>query len=540
MIQRGQLYFHTIRHLKMAQIFSRIRRKVHKPRIKTNPTPPVLLSLSVRCPGKARSLIGPRTFGFLGQSLQLNSPATWNDPKYDPLALFNLHYFDDLDASDASLRIVWHQDLLRLWIQQNPWQGGGVGWEAYPISLRVVNWIKWQWRFKCQPSNFDDSLAVQARYLWASLETHLGGNHLWANAKALIFCGLYFSGDEAQHWLRRGVAILKREIPIQVLKDGGHFERSPMYHAIMTQDLLELIEIVRQREFPSLDPALALWTETAGRMLYWAQVMAHPDGQLAFFNDAAFGIAATPGELLEYGKKLELTVATLPQGLVSLGESGYIRIAVGDAVLLADVGAIGPDELPGHAHADTLSFEFSLKGQRLVVNSGTSSYWDQTLRDWQRGTPSHNTVCINGKNSSEVWSRFRVARRARARVLVCSQVQHGEYILQASHNGYLRLRGRPVHTRTWTINEHSLIIDDVIAGPFKSARAHLYFHPSVLPERRSDQELGLDFTGGKVLLSASTAMKLQHAVFYPEFGKEIGNHVAVIDCGATLRVNFKY
>ena len=34
------------------------------------------------------------------------------------------------------------------------------------------------------------------------------------------------------------------------------------------------------------------------------------------------------------------------------------------------------------------------------------------MRQKERGTAMHNTVAINNLNSSEVWSGFRVARRA--------------------------------------------------------------------------------------------------------------------------------
>ena len=80
--------------------------------------------------------------------------------------------------------------------------------------------------------------------------------------------------------------------------------------------------------------------------------------------------------------------------------------------MLIDVAKIGPDYLPGHAHADTLSFELSLYGKRLLVNSGISRYGTSLIRQFERSTEAHNTVAIDNKNSSEVWSGFRVARRA--------------------------------------------------------------------------------------------------------------------------------
>ena len=69
--------------------------------------------------------------------------------------------------------------------------------------------------------------------------------------------------------------------------------------------------------------------------------------------------------------------------------------------------------MPGHSHAETLSFEASFKGKRIIVNSGISTYWITQKRLYERSTASHSTVEIDHKNSSEVWSRFRIADRAK-------------------------------------------------------------------------------------------------------------------------------
>ena len=117
--------------------------------------------------------------------------------------------------------------------------------------LRIVNWIKWF--LAAQPDQVlpsrpgSHSLAVQTRWLRSRLEWHLLGNHLFANAKALVFAGLYFDGAEAQAWLVRGCAILARELPEQILADGGQFERSPMYHALALEDLLDLLNLIGAR-----------------------------------------------------------------------------------------------------------------------------------------------------------------------------------------------------------------------------------------------------------------------------------------------------
>ena len=149
-------------------------------------------------------------------------------------------------------------------------------------------------------------------------------------------------------------------------------------------------------------------------MLDWLGGMCHSDGGIGFFNDGAFGVAPELGQLREYADRLGFGAPEFPrERVVHFADSGYVSIIEGPVRAILDVARVGPDYLPGHAHADTLSFELSLFGQRVLVNSGTSCYAPGAQRLSERGTAAHNTVQVNGENSSEVWKAFRVARRGR-------------------------------------------------------------------------------------------------------------------------------
>jgi len=154
---------------------------------------------------------------------------------------------------------------------------------------------------------------------------------------------------------------------------------------------------------------------------------------ISFFNDAALGIAANFAALAAYSERLRIvpSVMATKGRCVHLADSGYVRLQQGNAAALLDVARIGPDYLPGHAHADTLSFELSLFGQRVVVNSGTSQYGLGAERLRQRGTAAHSTVEVDGSDSSEVWGGFRVARRARPFGLVITDEDQGLQVICA-------------------------------------------------------------------------------------------------------------
>ena len=469
-------------------------------------------------------MVSEDAFVFLNVSRAVTSRASWNDPAVEKLWLYNLHYFDDLNAEGAVNRRQWHTRLIDRWIEESP-PGYGNGWEPYPSSLRIVNWIKYALGGGELSPRAVASLAVQTRFLRERLEFHLLGNHLLANAKALIFAGAFFEQEEAEEWLDKGFAILRDELPEQILGDGGHFERSPMYHAIILEDLLDIENVCKTFGLQSIIEEAMI-----DKMRNWLAAMSHPDGEIAFFNDAAFGIAPVPAELDGYAERLNHRPRIgQSDGVLRLAESGYIRLQQRDAVLLVDAAPVGPSYLPGHAHADTLSFELSLQGQRVMVNSGTSCYGSGSERQRQRGTAAHNTLVIDGQDSSEVWGGFRVARRARVRSVHIAEEARGVRV-EASQDGYRRLRGRNVHRRSWLLDDHSMEIEDEVTGPFDRAEIRFHLHPEISVPEASATRASLKLRGGGLLELAVQGGRLHVAqtTWHPRFGVSMPNSCLVV------------
>ena len=485
LVDRSILFWNTVRYLRPVQIWGRLWFRLYRPRPQLGAAADSRRTQGkwIACPRPA-SMRAANEFEFLGESRRIANAEDWNHPTWPKLWLYNAHYFDDLVGDAATDRTAWHQQLVERWIKENP-AGQGNGWEPYPTSLRIVNWIKWHLAGNALSDQAEHSLAVQARWLRKKLEIHLLGNHLWANAKALVFAGTHFTGAQADRWRDKGLGLIRRELGEQILADGGHFERSPMYHAIVLEDVLDLIQLGTL--FPDLFSAddRARWRSVAKRMLSWLAVMTHPDGRIALFNDAAFGIAPEFHSLQQ--QALRMGVDCDPRNaasIIPLKESGYVRLQNESAVLIADVGEIGPDYLPGHAHADTLSFELSVHGERTIVDAGTSRYDAGPDRLWQRSTAAHNTVEIDNQSSSEVWSSFRVGRRARIVSMAFGSDDEGLW-LRASHDGYRRLPGQPLHCREWRLGATSLIITDTIDGEFRHAIARIRIHPDYAIESTS-------------------------------------------------------
>ncbi|MEZ4408232.1 MAG: alginate lyase family protein [Polyangiales bacterium] len=312
-------------------------------------------------------------------------------------------------------------------------------------------------------------IARAARAVALRPELHLLGNHLLDNGIGLLAAAAVTRGPESSLWRRLGAAITDWQLPRQFLPDGGHAEGSATYHLSLTANLLELIE---------LSHAAGIATPTsyvtaARRALAWVAAVRAPDGTVPMFNDAALDAAPAADAVLALGRALGLyDPATPPPRVTRLHDTGWVIARVGRACLALKAGPDGDPEQPGHVHADALSFELWVDGARAVVDPGVASYVDDADRRWCRGTAAHNTVQVDGEDTSEVWGAFRVGRRCAARVL--SLRDDGDTVtVTATHDGYDHLPGRPRHTRALTLRDGSLTVTDRVDGDFARAVARL-------------------------------------------------------------------
>lgn len=369
---------------------------------------------------------------------------------------FHLYYWDwawvlAAEPSDHGSRAVFDA-IWRSW-RSAVIPGRGAAWHPYPAALRA-------WSF-CgiyrslvhggrAEMPFLAELAAHAGFLRRNLETDVGGNHLIKNLKALAGLAVFFADDALLTW---ALGRLTRQLSVQVLPDGGHYERAPAYHCQVLGDLIDLARLLRAagREAPcELAPAIEA-------MRGWLGAVLTPAGDVPLLND---GFPVDP-DLLAL-----LAAGPAPGGsLHLLPDTGVARIAVGGWHLLADVGPPCPRELPAHAHADTLSCVVHLDGRPLLIDTGTSTYEPGTRRDHERSTAAHNTVEVDGQNSTEVWGAFRAGRRARVTgVRATSDDAAGAVVVEAAHDGYRSLPGQPAHCRRWTVRADELRVDDEVTG----------------------------------------------------------------------------
>ncbi len=404
--------------------------------------------------------LGTGRIRLIGKARDLGDPPEWLQAGAPLLWRFHLHYWDwawglAADPDRRAARAIFAR-LWRSW-QESCVFGRGDAWLPYPAALRAWSWCG-LYRGLVAGSDIEPefirALSAHAAFLRRHLESDLGGNHLVKDLKALVGLGVFLPREQL---LERALRLLSRQLAIQVLPDGGHYERAPAYHCQVLADLIDLADLLTAVGRPP-GPEL---TQAISRMRRWLGDVLSPDGAVPLLNDgypvsdalvAALEPPPAPGE-----------------PLLLLPDTGLVRASVGGWHLLADVGAPCPDELPGHAHADTLGCLVYVDGKPLLVDTGTSTYSAGEVRNYERSTAAHNTAEVDGADSTEVWGAFRAGRRARVHDRATCIDDHGYVTAEAAHNGYRWLPGRPVHHRRWSLSDSGLRVDDEVTGSKRHA-----------------------------------------------------------------------
>ena len=519
MQNRILLYYFSIKELRFKQIFYRIYYALYKPilskkyKIEVNQN----INSKLYFLKKKNSFYLPNNFIFLNQKQQFSKNIDWNIYKMSDLWKYNLNYFDYINQKDIKKNNK--VKLINQWIEGNK-EIDNIGWDPYPTSLRIVNWVKFFLSENYKDIYILENLYKQLRWLNRRIEFHLQANHLLSNLKAIIFGSTLFNGKESNYWFENACNHLEREIDIQILNDGGHFELSPMYHSIVLEDILDIINILKKYHFRKKNKLIKKLNKKVKKMIYWLEVMSHNKTSISFFNDTCDEIAPTLVDLKFYAKKIGIKLIKIKnKKIIFLKDSGYAILHENHFKLIIDIGNVGADIQPGHGHADALSFETSIKGNKFIVNSGISTYDETKERLFQRSTAAHSTIEINKSNSSEVWKSFRVARRAIVFNIKYSKGRNYQKI-SASHQGYTRFSRNLVHTREWKLSKNSFTIYDEISGKYKSAISRLYFHPEVIIT--SDDKIVVN-NECKINVSTKCKSRIVSSHYYPEFNKKVLN-----------------
>lgn len=515
MIHKLKLYLFTLTYLKKEQVFYRLfyfaKNRVSKTAIKT----PIEIGkveqqklVFQQGIFSAKSYSAPLTFTYLNKTKTFIEDIDWNAEGETKLWKYNLNYFDFLLQKD--LPSETGQKLLYHFIRNT--ENIKVGLDAYPTSIRLINWVKFLAVNRIIDPLVTRLIDIQANHLRRNLELHVLGNHLLENGFGLLFASFHLKSSDI---FKTAQSLINRELKEEILSDGGHFERSVMYHQLILFRILDSLNLILNNNWEVVPSSFVQnLKEKAQLMLAWLNNVTFTNNSIPLFNDSAIGIAPSKQELISYAKKLNLHWNHIP-----LSSSGYRLLKKKAYEICVDVGEIGAAYVPGHAHSDTFSFVMNVKQLPFIVDTGASTYENSPRRFYERSTEAHNTVKVGPYEQSEIWSSFRVARRAH----ITKILEKGNSI-KATHNGYKRL-GRVLHSREFIFEEEALIIIDSIQNNSRNLpnSAFLHIHGDIrLTYSKNEVQFLHSTYKGKITFNGAEAIKispqkasLEFNQFYP-------------------------
>jgi uncharacterized heparinase superfamily protein len=286
------------------------------------------------------------------------------------------------------------------------------------------------------------SLREQSRFLARTAGEAPDGLPRFEAAAASALSGACL--DDQPRRLATGIERLEAEIARQILPDGGHVTRSPealvhaYRHLVMVMDALTALD----HKVP------ASLRSAHDRIAPMLRFFRHGDGALALFNGGGEGHPKMIAALLARDE-------VRGQPFLHAPHSGYQRMAASRAFAVMDCGAAPKGIFSNAAHAGCLAFEFSVGGQRIVVNCGTGEgKWDGALR----ATAAHSTITLADQSMAGILPEGFARNLIGARLLggpthidtQRRETAHG-WCVEASHDGYLDEFGI-VHERRLTMS----------------------------------------------------------------------------------------
>jgi len=430
-------------------------------------------------------------------------------------------------------------ELLRSWIDANPF-GYGMNWKSVlEHGVRIINWV-WAIDLIRDSGAIDERIWQEIRRtmflaIWDAHRKFSRGssanNHLIGEAAGVFVGACYFSDfPKAGKWAADAAEVLEREIVLQTYDDGCTREHAFGYQFFVIQFFTLCLLAGRATSKPFTDR----YERRLHRMYTYLAELCRDTGEPPRAGDADDGyvldlgeLPDEPGHLLAAGQALFDDASLAAEGpsetafwltgrltpvraagqsgnrSCSFPESGYHLLRSDRFGVFFDCAALGYGPIAAHGHADCLSFCLSVDGQPVIVDAGTFDYF--TYPEWRkyfRETRAHNTVEIDGQSQSQMLGPFLWGQRANPELIRWHDDDERSEIV-GEHDGYRVLADPVTHRRTLTLNkvQNSLAIrDELLSKVDHVARLHLHLEPGLNVRMTSESEVEIELARSTLVI----------------------------------------
>ncbi|MEA1986071.1 MAG: alginate lyase family protein [Candidatus Marinimicrobia bacterium] len=385
----------------------------------------------------------------------------WSD-KRDNLKSYHLHYFDFLKKCDRKLGI----QIVDNWMYENIPSTNNVGWQPYPISLRIVNWIFFLSEQNLKPSKkIIDSLFLQGKWLFKQREYHLMANHLFKNIVGLFYWGVFFRDKKIMNW---SIKNLEKQLDEQFDESGFHFEYSSTYHALSIKDSLDMLNLIKNNEINGTEKLQNKLKKVIEKGLAIAEKMYFK--KYIPVGDVNYQDCSNYRNLKKYSEVFNLNVKNINSTINPLIKNNHLKLMLINS-------PFSPKYNSAHSHQDKLSILLWHKGKPIFTDTGNYSYNLCEERKYSRSVEAHNTIQIDDFQQAEMWDTFRVGYRGNVGI---DKITKDEIICTFQHKKYRQER------KIEKVGDKIVMTDIVQSKGSHDLKQYFHIHPENRIEKLSD------------------------------------------------------
>ncbi len=471
------------------------------------------------------------SFTFGTKKEYLGNQVNWKPSNQSKLWIFNLNYFKFLyqfiekyNKYSNPIFIQRGTMLIENWIENCTNYELNL-WSPYTTSIRLISWINFYSNLLSKnlisklPPKIIKSINIQRKYLECNLEFDVLGNHILENYNSLILINYFIVNKKnVNKYLKSYVNHLSK----QILKDGCHYEKSFSYHIQVLDGVLNVLINLKNYDNKNLKK-LSFYCH---HMISFYRKILQNGSNYPLFNDSNYSMTTNIETVNNKIRSFYKIFSNFSSEIKTLSSnSNYYFFKNDNYGLVVDSGTIGPNNLTAHSHNDIFSFEYSIKNEKFIIDTGVLDYEQNSFRDLARSTLSHNTIMLKDCEQSNFWSIFRHGYRPKK---IQTEVNQNKNIFQLT--GKLNHRSY-THIRTFqNTSFNTLIVSDLIKDNVSVAFSYLHFDPDVIIEIKDNYLIAKKSNSSSLIyiyfhnnfkISNTSNLYLFNSFYFPEFGVKI-------------------
>lgn len=427
--------------------------------------------------------------------------------------------------------VVWQIDH---WIDNNPLMYS-VNWTcAMDVAFRAINWMYALNMIMSSGVVTDElcrkvyiSLFEHGFFISNNLEKNIpySGNHYLSDLVGMLFISSVFPKNRsARRWNIFALREFCYEVDNQIGPNGVHYENSVSYHRLVTELFVAAYSLLARQHHKVANRV----RDKIGSMLDFVSAYIKPNGlspvigdnddgrllpfvprdfrdhrYLLDFGETLFGKSYSNG----YGDSVESNVMSAQitrRALERVGhkkneflcpEAGYAIVKSDAAYLIASNTPFSLKRKMGtgvfvgtHTHSDLLSFELSVLGSDVIVDSGSFVYTsDKEARNKFRSTEMHNTVVVDSQSQHGMSNSKMFIMRADTNNHILHISTNLEQLSIVGSYDKIVADSTLHHNRQFVIANNSLVItDDLSFAGDHLIEMFFHFAPGITLQRNGD------------------------------------------------------